>query len=544
MAEPTLADLGDAFEKAAAKTRRRAPTREPDPLSLVASEGGVPWSAFLPSNERALAAAGALQRGEDFDPRDAFLGAVGLVGSPGGVPLGALGSKVGKLPAEAVVALGAHPTTSPRTILNATKQGGYSVRVPTGERPTEGLMMGVYGNADPRNLVVADRPLTLKDIGTHAQKNAQALAKPERFFGTWRDPDTGTVYLDVSQRFPPTDIRQATKFGERTGQLAGYNVGAGESFPVGNWEQFIQSPEYHERMAQMAGRGREYLSQFPSKEWWDMHGSAFERVYGPQLMPQTAGLTASTAPNTAPRPNLQQMSEYMRRVIRGEPVVQPGFRTPEGTMTHTAGGQMPMELSRRANLEKAARGDIRALQMDKVREEALAMMGDPNAVVLDRHWARSAEAPERGIYTGAEEGKISSRPRASGPSDYQLLKTEVVKGAATAQRDPRDFSADAWTGIRDTIQKTNQLFGQKFKPGSITGESKSYADHFEDLIRDKAAHLRMTPQELEKRLRGGDADLLSLMLGAPTIGAAYRYWSAGQNAPASSADNRASSSAL
>jgi hypothetical protein len=97
----------------------------------------------------------------------------------------------------------------------------------------------------------------------------------------------------------------------------------------------------------------------------------------------------------------------------------------------------------------------------------------------------------------------------------------------------------ARTGFSKTIQETGELFGQKFKAASISGESKSYADHFEDLIRQKAAHLKISVQEMEKRLREGDADLLSIMLGAPTIGAVYRHWKAGQIEPASSADNRA-----
>jgi hypothetical protein len=294
----------------------------------------------------------------------------------------------------------------------------------------------------------------------------------------------------------------------------------------------------------MADRGREYLSRFPSKEWWDMHGSSFERIYGPENMAQTAGFTASTAPNTKPIENLQHMSEYMRRYIRGEPVVQPDFRVPAGQMSLAEGRQMPLEQSRVANLEKSARGDIEALSRRKVQSEARAMMGDPRAVVLDRHWARIGEAPERGIFTGPEEGVISSQPRKTKPSPYETMEGEVVKAADARQRDPRDFSADAWTGIRDTIQKTGELFGTKFKGSAITGESKSYADHLDDLVARKAAHLHMTPQELEKRLRGGDASLLGIMLGAPTIGAAYRYWDAGQNAPASSADNRASAPAL
>jgi hypothetical protein len=74
----------------------------------------------------------------------------------------------------------------------------------------------------------------------------------------------------------------------------------------------------------------------------------------------------------------------------------------------------------------------------------------------------------------------------------------------------------------------SELFGQKFKAGLIRGESKSYADHFEDLVREKAAHLKISVQEMERRRRDGDAELLSIMLGAPTIAAAYRYWDAEQ----------------
>jgi hypothetical protein len=77
----TLDNLG-GFAEAAARTRRRYPVREPDPLSLIASQGGVPWEAYLPNEERALAAAGALQRGEDYNPRDVLLSALGNTAAP------------------------------------------------------------------------------------------------------------------------------------------------------------------------------------------------------------------------------------------------------------------------------------------------------------------------------------------------------------------------------------------------------------------------------------------------------------------------------
>jgi hypothetical protein len=490
----------------------------------------------------------AFEEPEKFDPRAPLKAAGMMVG--GGTPFaarGALGAAGGKLmmpEKPGLVGLGAHPTTTPKRIFSETQKGGYSVHLPTGERPSEGLMMGVYSNKDPRNSVIIGRAMTQADVKAHGERNIMALQHPERFYGTWRDPATGNVYFDVSQRFPARDIRQATKFGERTRQLAGYDVGKGESFPVGNWKEFIKSPEFHARMHEMAGLGREYLSKYPTKEWWDMHGSSFERIYGTKDLPQVAGFTASTAPNTAPRENLQVMSEYMRRYIRRDPIIQPEWRTPEGLMSRAPGKQIGMEQSRAANLQKAAGGRLSELQRDKVRSEAQAMMGDPNAVVLDRHWARLGEAPERGIYTSTQEGVISAQARARGPSDYGIMENEVRDAARSIGRDPRDFSADAWTGIRDTIQRTGQLYGQKFKGASVRGESKSYADHLDDLVREKAKHMGMTASELEKRLRGGDASLLGIMLGAPTIAAAYRYWDAGQNAPASSAGSPATAGSL
>ena len=442
------------------------------------------------------------------------------------------------------IPLGQHPTTNPRKILKETKAGGYSVHTPTGVRPTEGLMMGIYRNTDPRNLVVEGTP-SLADVRKHGERNIQALQKPERHYGTWKDPESGITYFDVSQRFPTPSIRKATKFGERTGQISGYNIGKGESFPVGNWEKFIRDPEFHARITEQAQRGGDYLSQFPTREWWDMRGGPFENVYGTQNMPQTAGFTASTAPNTKPIENLQHASEYMRRHIRGEPVVQPEWRAPEGLMSLAPGRKMPLEQSRIANLRKSAAGNLSELSRRKVRSEALAMMGDPRAVVLDRHWARIGEAPERGIYTDVQEGVISSVPRKGRLSPYEIMENEVAMVADRLGRDPRDFSADAWTGIRETIRTTSELYGQKFRGAAIQGESKSYADHFVDLIQRKAGHMRMSVNELERRLRAGDVSLLSQMLAMPTIASAYSYWlmdqvqGQEQTAPASSAGNRA-----
>ena len=320
-----------------------------------------------------------------------------LFGGFGGVTKGVKGPAKGFAPGS-IAELGAHPTTTPEAIYGGTmEKGGYSVNLPSGQIPSEGLMVGKYKNTDPRNLVVPQEGFNPAAIEQHAATNAAALAKEGAHLGTWVGPD-GKIYLDVAQQYPVDKIRLATKTGERTGQLAGYNVGAGESFPIGNWRDFVASPEFKARMDEMAGTGRDYLSKFPSKEWWDMHGSAFERAYGTENLPQVAGFSAATAPVSNPYDNMRAMSEYMRRHISGEPIIQPDYRIPEGGMgPWSAGKQIPLEQSRIANLNKAAAGNLDQLQRAKVREEAMAMSGDPNAVVLDRHWARLTEDPARGI---------------------------------------------------------------------------------------------------------------------------------------------------
>lgn len=459
-----------------------------------------------------------------------------LAGGFGGVTKGVRGPPLkGFAPgsiAEAppVAQLGDFPTTTPRAIYGGTMQGGgYSVNLPTGQIPTEGLMVGKYANTDPRNMIVPVDDFKQAAIRQHAATNAAALNNPSNYLGTWKSPE-GQVYLDVSQRFDPDKIRVATKYGERTNQISGYNVAGKDTFPIGNWRNFVASPEFRGRMDEMAGVGRDYLNNFPSKEWWDMHGSSFERAYGTENLPQVAGFSAATAPVSNPYDNMRAMSEYMRRHISGEPTIQPDFRIPEGGMgPWSAGKQIPLEQSRIANLNKAAAGNLDQLQRAKVREEAMAMSGDPNAVVLDRHWARITEDPSRGIFANAQEGVINTGTPKKGVGDYDYVKGHVSDAAQAAGRDPRDYSADVWTGIRETIKNTSQLFGTKYRGSAITGESKSYADIFQELLQKKADHLGISTDELDKRLRSGSANLLSTMLAAsPTLWGAYKQWQSSQ----------------
>lgn len=470
------------------------------------------------------------------DPSSPFDVAATVAGGPMGraakVGTFALGALLeGLSPAEAgrvktLVELGVDPAVIRRILKGTAEQGGGTFPL-KGPSPTEGLMMGKYSNVDPRSLrLPGGEELSRKNLEEFIRGNYKALQDKDRFIGTWRDPDTGITYAEVSQRFPAGDVRQATKFGERTGQIAGYNLGAGESFPVGNWEQFIRSPEFHKRMSEMEEMGHELNRASMYPRWWT--NEPFLRVYGERRMPQVAGYTAATAPNAAPRENIQTMSEYMRRSIRGEPIVQPNWRVPEGTMSRRAGSEIGMEQSRIPNLQRAERGALEELQRNKVREEGAALMGDPGAVVIDRHQIRLSEAPERGIYASTQEGTIKSVPLAGGKlNDYEKLKREFTEMGARTKRDPADQSADIWSGIRHTIQQTDQLYGTSYRGSAIPGESYSYAEHMENLLEDKAKHLNISKQKLESELNKGNENLLSWLLATtPALYASYRQWQA------------------
>lgn len=406
-------------------------------------------------------------------------------------------SKVGSL-------IGDYPSTTAGRIINETsKTGGYSVHLPTGKTPTDGLMMGIYRNDDPRNMVL-DK-FTRPDVYKQAETNAKQLSEPDNYFGTWFNPDDSKTYLDVSKRFEPGDIRKATKFGEKTGQLAGFDRGAFDTFPVGNWSDFIRSPEYNSRLSELNQAGVDYLKQHPTVNWWDLHGTDLENIYGKEKLPNVAGYLAATSPVSDVPRNARIASEYMRRHIAGEPIIQPDFRMPDNAVFETPGNMMPMETGRKNNLLAASEGRIDDLSKEKVRNMGKALLGDPNAMVFDRHWANLSEKPVEGVYTGPEKGVFPSGKQ------YSDLETIVANQAKEAGLSPRDFSANVWTGYRNKAQQGNEVYGQKTAGAGIQGESKSIADTYLDLIKSKAQKLNIPYDEMLNKLKAGEMSLLSLL---------------------------------
>lgn len=361
-----------------------------------------------------------------------------------------------------------------------------------------------------------------------AERNARALAKVDRHLGTWIGSD-GNVYLDVAQRFPAPNIRKATKFGERTEQKAGFNLGTNEEFPIGNWREFVAGPEQFERWRQMYREGSEYMAQRPTQNWWSMKGTPFERVYGEENLPQVAGFSAATAPVSNPMDNMRVMSEYMRRKIAGEPVIQPNWRMDDSGVWLSEGKKLPMEKSRVANLEKAAVGDLSSMRKRKVGGEANVMSGFPDDAVIDRWQVRGTEDPSRGIFAGPQEGVIRGDVPKKGIGDYDWVVNNMRTAAQAHDVDLARFSSNVWAGIRNRAKNFGELFGTKFNKAAVQGESQSYADTFQDLLQQKARENGMSVEKFDHLLRTGKANLLAQMLAAsPVLWSAYQSYLADQ----------------
>ena len=330
-------------------------TIPPDLLSLL-SQGDMfparknPFAALSQGGEPIREAIGA----------DNFVGRTGefLFPAGGAAKLAAavpLLMKTGK--AEAL--LGRFVTTTPGRIRNVTeREGGYLVNLRSGDVPEEGLAVAKFGGEKSRAVQLRGS-ITKNELEKFTEQNRAQLDNVNLYLGTWMERDTGITYLDMSKVFRTDEMRAATKFGEKSGQTSGFRIGMGEEFPIGSWDEFLNSKEFSQRMSQMEKVGQDYLARQPTAEWWDVHGTVFEAVYGKENLRVMAGFMASTSPNTNPQQNLRFMTEYMRRHLIGEDIVQPAWRIPEtGTINRTPGVQIGMEAPRSPNLLRSAAGDI------------------------------------------------------------------------------------------------------------------------------------------------------------------------------------------
>lgn len=442
------------------------------------------------------------------------------------------------------IRLGVKPESRAASIFKGIHEnGGYTVDVKTGEIPTTGTMVGLYPNGSDKVRVIDVDKFSPADITKFVRANRAELAKPDRYLGAWID--NGKVYLDTPQRVVDVSmsdqLRRATKIGEGPDQMSpdpqaraeGAQLGlwsfdkdpAGNMVggtPVGSWRGFVESPEFRGRMDEMEAIGRAFLQTKQGRDWWDLHGTDVERVYGKENVNKFAGYLAATAPRVGLDMGTRLATHYMQRDLRGEPVYQPGTVADADAKFMQPGEKLPIQQTHGPNAARVQAGKFDELQADKVNNQYRALVGDPLAKVLDVYWARLAEDPARGIYTDVGEGKITN------PKQYRVVADAIDQAAAARGMTPRDYSANVWTGVRETIRNTGELYGQRLKRNNaMNTESVGYAEQFTRAVKAKADALGISVSDLERRLRSGDANLLAALLSTSAGLAAYRAWQQG-----------------
>jgi len=472
---------------------------------------------------------------------------------------------------------------SARGIVDATLDGGgYTVHPTTGEviRPgtPDTAMAGKFANNSGRVVEVPVEEFSPAVVQRFKKANQAELAKdPNAYIGTWvsTKPDgTKTVSLEISKR--DKSVRAATVRAEHLGGPTVQRAKAGEGrsltpgvgvrdpetgnwvrqqdavwdasvtpdeiaagkesvLPVGNLGDFLRGPEFQDRLNEMALVGHQAMPP-GRKNWWDITSGSIMDAYGTaplskgqERLPTISGMLAASSPQNAPVPNTQWASELVRRAIKDEPMVQPNWRAPATAMgnqepgsgfTPSAGKAEMATTTWGNNAGRVIEGRYDALQSDKVNDMFGALMGKPRAVI-DRHYAKIAEDPARGIYTNEVPNKVGGSMGTGQVSEYALIENAVRDGAKAANAPLEDFSAWVWEGIRDTIRKTGTLFGQKHRASAIPDTTTGFNEVFTDLVEKKARHLGVSVDALIQKLRAGDESLLTAILatgmGAETI---------------------------
>ena len=402
-------------------------------------------------------------------------------------------------------------TTTPSRIVNQTnKNDGYTVNMKTGKpvvaKKDEGFMMGIYKNADPRNSVIEGK-MSKKNVENFIEKNKIKLDNDDFYLGAWYDKPNNKTYLDVAKK--TNTQRKSVKLGERTKQLEGFDVKKGTSYKVGNWDDFINSPEYADRLKYLNEEGISYLAKSPTSDWWKLKGTELEEIYGTENLPQIAGLLAATSPVSDVPRNVRIATEYLRRMKSGEDILQPNFKFGDNGIPVSyegIGNQMPMETGRAKNLLAASKGEIDKLNREKVRGMAKALLGDDDAMVFDRHWANLSEKTKDGVFTGIEKGVFPTG------APYKKLEEVIRKNAKKAGTTPREYTANIWTGYRNLAQTKGEVFGVKTAGEGIQGESKAISDIFSEMVTDKAKKLDIPRDEFVEQLKKGTMNLTSRSL--------------------------------
>ena len=113
------------------------------------------------------------------------------------------------------------------------RQGGMSVHVKTGKEPKSGYMVAAH--ADRSRWISAkearDPDTREAAIRKFMKDNADLLSQKDNYLGTWLDPDTGMISLDISTCM--SDKNAAIDYAREHNEKAIWDIGNAENISTG-----------------------------------------------------------------------------------------------------------------------------------------------------------------------------------------------------------------------------------------------------------------------------------------------------------------------
>lgn len=111
--------------------------------------------------------------------------------------------------------------------------GGSSTEISTNSIPTSGYMIGAYSDRETwLSSEDSNNPERRKQkIAEFVENNKDALSQPNMHLGTWKDPETGKICLDISER--ETNEARAIAKGKERNQKAIFNLADMEDVDTG-----------------------------------------------------------------------------------------------------------------------------------------------------------------------------------------------------------------------------------------------------------------------------------------------------------------------
>ena len=108
--------------------------------------------------------------------------------------------------------------------------GGFTYNPLTGDEPHEGFAVSIY----PEHSVVVDaHKFTFDQLVKYAYRNYRLLQDPANHLGTWHDPDTHKIFLDVS--IVAKSAHHARQLALDHDQKAYFDLKAGHSVEVNQY---------------------------------------------------------------------------------------------------------------------------------------------------------------------------------------------------------------------------------------------------------------------------------------------------------------------